>query len=108
MSQRPLRDQFTQEIRRSGLLILLGWAVAVALIGLLAQFQPGWVAFAAILPAAIVGLRSTIPSAAPLMPATSASVPTTVVRPAAVDPNGVQGRLRELSREINRVSGALE
>src|SRR3954454_17628770 len=69
--------------------ILFGWMVAAVLVGLLLQIHPGWTAFAALLPAALAGvwssLQDDVTPAAPVIitskPEPSTDTLTTELRP---------------------------
>jgi methyl-accepting chemotaxis protein len=99
-----LLDRLAHEIRRSPLLYMLGWAAVVILIGLAAQIQAGWIAFTIILPAALVGLQALLQTPTTIL--TSAASPSPLA-PVSSQSGILQARLRELAREIDRVSGAL-
>jgi methyl-accepting chemotaxis protein len=74
--------------------LVVGWAVAAALIGTVLHLDGGWVAFVAILPAALIGLQTAFRGQAAV-----STLPTTLPAPATADAH--------LENRLARVQGVV-
>src|SRR5512141_3047966 len=84
--------------------LVVGWLVAVLLIGTVLRADVGWTAFVAILPAALVGFQTVLRGQAST---TVSPMKSTVAAPAEQEREALPSRIPEISRELDRAANAL-